>query len=83
MAKRYYDGAYAGMAPRKAQEMRDSGMISEDSSAIANLPQGVIYKQYPSTPYNMPEGLNDTMSVIDRQIRDDMRRKKPINSEKY
>jgi len=83
MAKRYYDGAYAGMAPRKMQEEKDSRMIWEDRSAIANLPQGVVYKEYPKTPYNMPEGLDDTMTSIDRQMKDDLKHKKPINSEKY
>jgi len=83
MAKRYYDGAYAGAAPRKMQEARDSRMISEDMSAIANLPQGVIYREYPKTPYSMPEGLDDTMYSVDRQMKDDLKRKKPINSEKF
>jgi len=59
------------------------GMINDDTSAIANLPQQVIYKKYPEMPYNMPEGLDDTMAGVDRQIKDDLKRKKPINSEKY
>jgi len=81
--KRYYDGMYAGANPRRMQEEKDSKMIWEDPSAVANLPQQVVYKMYPKTPYNMPEGLDDTMTGVDRQIKDDLKRKKPINSEKY
>ena len=79
MAKRHYDslhrkaqtlGAdhYAGMEPRRRQEMEDAGMIHEDHSAIANLPQQVMIKPYPKTDHYMPEGLDDTISGIDRQI---------------
>ena len=83
MAKRYYDGMYSGIIPRKAQEEKDSRMIWEDRSAIANLPQQVVYKEYPKVSYGSPEGLDDTLYGIDRQVKDDLKGKKPINSEKY
>jgi hypothetical protein len=48
--------------------MEDAGMIHEDMRAIANLPQEVMIKPYPRTgPYN-PEGLDDTIKGVDRQM---------------
>ena len=41
-----------------------SGMIKEDRSAVANLPQSVIQKTYPSVP-RMGGDLDDTMNVVD------------------
>ena len=82
MAKRYYDGMYAGADSRRAMERSDAGMVPGDKG-VANMPQSVVYRAYPSSPYNMPEGLNDVMSGIDTQIKDDMKEKKPINSEKF
>lgn len=61
-------GDYAGENARRTQEMQDAGMIHEDLSAIANLPQNVMIKSYPKTgPYN-PEVLDDTIGGIDRQM---------------
>jgi len=77
MAK-YYDS----MDARRATERQDAGMIPGDRG-IAMMPQSVVYREYPKQYYNMPEGLNDTITGIDRQVKDDMRRKKPINSEKF
>src|ERR1700687_2312392 len=59
---------YAGMEPRRRQELEDAGMIHEDHSAIANLPQQVMIKPYPKVgPYN-PEVLDDTILGVDGQI---------------
>jgi len=80
--KRYYSEMYAGKEDRRMQEKMDSGMIT-DSGKFANMPQNVIHREWPKVGYNMPEGLNDTISGIDRQMREDMKGKKPINSEKY
>ena len=80
--KRYYSEAYAGRGARRAQEKSDSGMLSS-GGGFANMPQNVIHKTWPAVGYNMPEGLNDTISGIDRQMKADMKGKKPINSEKY
>ena len=49
----------------------DGGMISEDRSAVANLPQGVVMKNYPKNAYMTYSELNDTIRVIDNQTRDD------------
>lgn len=42
-----------------------SGMIKEDKSAMANLPQSVVMKEYPKCSY-MSGDLDDTMNVIDK-----------------
>jgi len=59
---------YAGMEPRRRQEMEDAGMIHEDHRAIANLPQNVMIKEYPKPGPYMPEGLDDTIAGVDRQM---------------
>jgi hypothetical protein len=67
---------YAGMEPRRRQEMEDAGMIHEDHDAIANLPQNVMMVKYPKTGPYMPEGLEDSIRGIDHQMDyDDNKRK--------
>jgi hypothetical protein len=61
MANKFYESV-------RKQEARDAGMISEDKGAIANLPQGVIMKEYPKVHSYLPENLDDTIKGIDRQI---------------
>lgn len=56
---------------KESQQMmqkRDAGMISEDRSACANLPQQVIQKEWPRTSYFDHSELNDKISGIDRQM---------------
>lgn len=75
-AKRHHHGGYEGMETRRHEEMRDAGMITEDHSQIANLPQGVMIKAYPKTGPYMPEGLDDTIRGVDRQMdMDDSKRR--------
>jgi hypothetical protein len=62
-----HGGHYEGHNPRRRQEMEDAGMISEDHSAIANMPQNVIMKNYPTENDYTPENLDDTISGIERQ----------------
>jgi|688.fasta_scaffold47500_2 hypothetical protein len=83
MAKRYHNGngngmksmesrdLYSGKTSRREMESRDAGMISEDKSAIANLPQNVIMKAYPACAYDS-YNLNDDIKGIDVQVRDDV-----------
>lgn len=59
---------YAGMEPRRRQELEDASMIHEDHMAIANLPQNVMIKPYPRTGPYMPEMLEDTISGVDAQM---------------
>jgi len=49
----------------------DGGMISEDRSATANLPQNVIMKVYPKVGFMNYSELNDTIRVVDNQMNDD------------
>lgn len=78
-----YHGGYEGMESRRHQEMRDAGMIHEDHSAIANLPQHVMMKPYPKTGPYMPEGIDDTITGIDRQMDyDDSQRRKHFQPKK-
>jgi len=62
------DERYAGYSARRTQEMEDAGMIHENRNAIANLPQEVMIKAYPKSAPHMPEGLDDTISGVDRQM---------------
>ena len=84
MAKRYYnEGYYEGEEGRRTQEMQDGGMIREDRSAVANLPQNVMYKAYPKDRDYMPEDLDDTIRGIDKQINlDDSKRDKRMMPKK-
>jgi hypothetical protein len=66
---------YAGAEPRRRQEMEDAGMIHEDHSAVANLPQGVMMKYYPKESGYMPENLDDTLRGVDRQMDYDNKKK--------
>jgi hypothetical protein len=68
-------GYYEGAEPRRRQEMEDAGMIREDHSAIANLPQNVSMKPYPKEGGYLPEDLDDTLRGIDRQMGFDNRKK--------
>lgn len=76
MERRLGEEFYAGMHGRSAADRRASGMISEDRSAIANLPQNVIMREYPRVDYARQEGLNDNILGIDVQMYDDARHKK-------
>ena len=80
MAKRYHkapsQGSYAGYEGKRTQEMEDGGMIREDKSAIANLPQNVMIKPYPDPDDYAVYGLNDTIMSVDHQRKEDSKRKK-------
>lgn len=77
-------GYYEGMEGRREQEMRDAGMIREDHSAIANLPQGPMIKPYPKDKDYVEEGLDDTIRGIDGQIgMDDAIRDRTFHPKKW
>jgi hypothetical protein len=65
MAKRRYSSMKDNAEERI---MRTGGMISEDHSAFANLPQEVIMKEYKKPDYTDFDNLDDTITGIDRQI---------------
>lgn len=59
---------YEGSSERRHQEMRDAGMIHEDKQAVANMPQGVMYKPWPGAYQGFDARLDDTISGVNRQI---------------
>jgi len=63
-----HDGHYEGHESRRTQEMQDAGMIRENHAAIANMPQEVMIKPWPSMGSYLPEGLDDTISGVNRQM---------------
>ena len=74
MAKKRHHGMrghYEGMEHRRKQEMHDAGMITEDHSAVANMPQDVKYKPWPSAHSGMDHMIDDTIAGINRQMGDD------------
>lgn len=88
MAKRHYSdkaaGDYAGQLARRTQEMQDAGMIKEDRNSIANLPQEVMFKAYPKTGPYLPEGLEDSIVGVNRQMdSDDAGLRKILKPHKY
>lgn len=60
--KRYYDKKMAKM---------EGGMIS-GATGIALMPKDVIMKYYPKDGSYLPEGLNDGLSGIDKQMSADV-----------
>lgn len=42
---------YAGLDPRRRQEMSDGGMVQEDPDGMANLSEKFIHKEYPRVGY--------------------------------
>ncbi len=80
MKKRFYDGDYSGhLNNARRQEHEDFEMISEDHSAVANLPQEVKYHAWPTERHYAEYDLDDTIRGIDKQMDEDgmqMRRHK-------
>jgi hypothetical protein len=50
---------YAGLDPRRKQEMADAGIIREDRTAMANLPNRFIHKEYSKTKFYSTPYLDD------------------------
>lgn len=87
MAKRHHhmrEGHYEGHSARRHQEMHDAGMIREDHSAIANMPQEVMMKAWPDGGGYEPERLDDTIRGINEQKSADYgQMKKHLHPHKY
>jgi hypothetical protein len=78
------DGYYAGHSDRRRQEMEDSNLISEDHSAIANLPQNVMIKRFAEERDYLPEVLKDDVRSVDEQMgADNSKRKQHFHPHKY
>lgn len=56
-----YSSFYAGLDPRRRQEMADGGMVKEDRKSIANLSEKFVHREYPSQPYYANPYLDDTV----------------------
>ena len=83
-SSRLDEGEYAGYNARRTEEMQDAGMIREDRSKIANLPQEVMFKEYPKAGPYLPEGLDDSIRSVDYQMdEDDRGRMKVEKPHKY
>lgn len=70
------DGRHGGRSvyepSERKMEYRSGMMISEDHRAIANLPQHVVYEEYPKGRMYLHSNLDDTMSGIDMQQSEDV-----------
>ena len=53
---------------------KPSGMISEDDRAMANMPQGVVMKEYEKAPMASLGGYKDNIQGIDERMRHDARK---------
>jgi len=70
--KRFYDGDYSGpLNVARREEAKDFSMISEDRSAVANLPQEVKYHAWPKAGRYATYDYEDTIKGIDEQISSD------------
>jgi len=64
MAKRYH-------ASERKEERKDSGMLSEDHLAPANMPQDVKYHAWPKAGSYADYDINDSISGVNRQMDED------------
>ena len=75
---------YAGKDERRMQEHRDAGMIHEDHNAIANLPQGVVMREYPKSHDYLDWSSDDTAGGIHAQMDlDHGKMRKTFNPKKF
>jgi hypothetical protein len=65
-------GRYMYEPSERREERRSGMMISEDHRAIANMPQYVVYEEYPRERAYLRTNLDDTMSGIDMQQSEDV-----------
>lgn len=73
-----------GERNRRHKEMYGNGMIDEDHSAVANLPQGVKMESYNQTGPWMRDMLDDTIRGVDKQMdADDRENMRELRPRKY
>jgi hypothetical protein len=63
-----HQGMYEGHNERRHREMKDAGMLHEDKSEVANLPQSVKYHPWPGAYQGFDSNIDDTISGINRQM---------------
>ncbi len=61
---------YAGLDPRRRQEMADGGMVREDHQAMSNLPRQAIHCEYPQSYYYQTPYIDDTIRGENDQLDD-------------
>jgi len=67
-----------------AKKRHYNSEISENKSAVANLPQESVYKPWPKSGEYKDFDLDDTIKGIDEQISKDVAKmKKHLQPEKY
>lgn len=62
---------YAGVDPRRRQEVADGGMIREQHDAMANLPRKAQHHEYPQAGYYSSQYIDDTVRGQDSSPDDD------------
>jgi len=62
---------YAGVDPRRRQEIGDGGMIREDRQAMANLPRKAQHHEYPQAGYYTTPYIDDTIRGANESPEDD------------
>lgn len=74
---------YAGHAGRMRQEHEDGDMLHDDRSALANMPQHIIMKEYPMSYGYLPEKLDDSIRGVDELIgKNDSKRNQHLKPKK-
>jgi hypothetical protein len=61
---------YAGVDPRRRQEVADGGMIREQRDAMANLPRQAQHHEYPQAGYYSSPYLDDSVRGQDASPED-------------
>lgn len=56
-----YSSFYAGIDPRRRQEVADGGMVKEDRGAMANLSNKPVHREYPPAGYYSNPYLDDSV----------------------
>ena len=52
---------YAGLDPRRRQEIAEGGMVQEDNNFMANLSPRFIHREYPEFQFFHSPYIDDTM----------------------
>ncbi len=60
--------------PKRGMDSGYMGMISEDHSAVANMPQNVVQKTYPKTAFTSRYELDDTIKGVDDNLSSGVRK---------
>jgi len=67
MHKMSHEG-YSSHGEKYKIEARDYGMLHEDHSALANMPQNIIMKGWEGSHIYSPEPLDDTIHGVTKQM---------------